>query len=124
MYLYYDNEDESKITNPLRKYFRLSNVSSSSPILHQFSIESLNENYGNKLIVINENQKVTLDKLKETFSEISQINFEGKPLNLSFFDKKGNAIIILIVNNETEFENIIEQMNNVKYFDKTKIIQN
>ena len=122
--LYYDSEDESKITNPLRKYFRLSNVNSSSPILHPFSIENLNEGNGNQLIIINENQKFTLDKLKEIYSEITQINFENKPLNLSFLDKKGNAVIILIVNNESEFENIIEQMNNVKYFDKTKIIQN
>jgi hypothetical protein len=124
LYLYYDNEDESEITIPLRKYFRLSNVSSSSPILHPYSLENLNEDSGNQLIIINENQKSTLGKLKEFYSELSESNFENKPLNLSFFDKKGNAVIILIVNNKMEFENLIEQMNTVKYFDKTKIKQN
>ena len=67
---------------------------------------------------------VALDKLKEIYPELSKINFENKPLNLSFFDKKGNAVIILIVNNKLEFENLIEQMNKEKYFDKTKITQN
>ena len=124
LYLYYDNEDESEITIPLRKYFRLSNVNFSSPILHPYSIEFLNESYGNQLIIVNKNQKNTLDKLKEIYPELSKINFENKPLNLSFFDKKGNAVIILIVNNKLEFENLIEQMNKEKYFDKTKITQN
>jgi len=124
LYLYYDNEDENEITIPLRKYFRLSNVNSSSPILHPYSIEFLNEGMGNQLVIVNENQKNTLDKLKEIYPELSKINFENKPLNLSFFDKKGNAVIILIVNNKVEFENLIEQMNKEKYFDKTKITQN
>jgi hypothetical protein len=124
LYLYYDNEDESEITIPLRKYFRLSNVNSSSPILHPYSIENLNEGSGNQLIIIFENQKNTLDKLKEIYPELLKINFENKPLNLSFFDKKGNAVIILIVNNKVEFENLIEQMNKEKYFDKTKVKQN
>ena len=124
LYLYYDNEDENEITIPLRKYFRLSNVNFSSPILHPYSIEFLNESYGNQLIIVNKNQKNTLDKLKEIYPELSKINFENKPLNLSFFDKKGNAVIILIVNNKLEFENLIEQMNKEKYFDKTKITQN
>ena len=124
LYLYYDNEDENEITIPLRKYFRLSNVNSSSPILHPYSIEFLNEGMGNQLVIVNENQKNTLDKLKEIYPELSKINFENKPLNLSFFDKKGNAVIILIVNNKLEFENLIEQMNKEKYFDKTKITQN
>jgi hypothetical protein len=124
LYLYYDNEDESEITIPLRKYFRLSNVNSSSPILHPYSIENLNEGSGNQLIIVNENQKNTLDKLKEIYPELSKTNFEDKPLNLSFFDKKGNAVIILIVNNKIEFENLIEQMNKEKYFDKTKVKQN
>jgi len=124
LYLYYDNEVESEITIPLRKYFKLSNVNSSSPILHPYSIEFLNEGLGNQLVIINENQKNTLDKLKEVYPELSKINFENKPLNLSFFDKKGNAVIILIVNNTVEFENLIEQMNKEKHFDKTKIKQN
>jgi rRNA maturation protein Rpf1 len=122
--LYYDNEKESEITNPLRKYFRLSNVNASSPILHPYSIQYLTEGSGNQLIIINENQKSTLAKLKEIYPEISAVNFENKPLNLSFFDKKGNAVIILMVNNKTEFETLIEQMNHGKHFDKTKIKQN
>ncbi len=124
LYLYYDNEKESEITNPLRKYFRLSNVNASSPILHPYSIQYLTEGSGNQLIIINENQKSTLAKLKEIYPEISAVNFENKPLNLSFFDKKGNAVIILMVNNKTEFETLIEQMNHGKHFDKTKIKQN
>ena len=99
-------------------------MNSSSPILHPYSIENLNEGSGNQLIIINEEQKNTLDKLKEIYPELSKINFENKPLNLSFFDKKGNAVIILIVNNKVEFENLIEQMNKEKYFDKTKVKQN
>lgn len=124
LYLYYDNEDESEITIPLRKYFRLSNVNSSSPILHPYSIENLNEGAGNQLIIVNANQKITLDKLKEIYPELAKTNFETKPLNLSFFDKKGNAVIILIVNNKIEFENLIEQMAKKQYFDKSKIEQN
>ena len=123
LYLYYDNENESEITTPLRKYFRLSNVNASSPILHPYSIEYLTEGAGNQLVIIDQNQKSTLEQLKKIYPEIAEINFVNEPLNLSFFDKKGNAVILLIVNNKMEFEALLEQMHSKHYFDKGKILQ-
>jgi hypothetical protein len=123
LYLYYDNEVESEITTPLRKYFRLSNVNASSPILHPYSIEYLTEGAGNQLVIIDQNQQSTLAQLKKIYPEITNINYANEPLNLSFFDKKGNAVIILIVKNKIELEALLERMHGKQYFDKSKILQ-
>ncbi|NHM06222.1 hypothetical protein G4D82_03235 [Flavobacterium sp. CYK-4] len=124
LYLYYDNENESEITVPLRKYFRLSHLNSSSPILHPYSIDHLKESAGNQLIIINQNQQNTLNQLKEIYPELSAVHYENEPLLLSFFDPKGNAVLLLVVKNNIEFEALIELMNTKKYFDKTKLKQN
>ena len=123
MNLYYDNLDENEITNPIRKYFQNKGLMSSSPILDPIRVDFLKNSKITQLIVIDEDQKNTLAKLKEIFSEISAVEFENKPLNLSFYSKNNVPIVILIVNNKSEIENEINKINKLKFFDKSKIVQ-
>lgn len=114
---YCDDFEEIEMVNHLSKYFNISGLNLSSPILHPFSIEAIVENNNNQFFVVDGNQNETINKLSNYFPQLKNVKFENKPLNLSFIDSKKRVVIILILNNKKELDSELEKMNAKKYFD-------
>ena len=107
----------------MSKYFQISNINQSSPILHPYSIESITSNNENQFFIIDTNQNETLKSLSEYFPEINEIKFEKTPLNLSFIDGKKRTIIMLVLNNKSELDLELKKMKEKQFFNSKQLIQ-
>ncbi|MGC4040778.1 MAG: hypothetical protein QM710_08370 [Flavobacterium sp.] len=121
--LYTEFEDNTIVKTDLRKQFRVAGLTISSPILHPYSLESMNESKLTQMFVINQNHKEITGKLKEVFPEISDFNYMGKTENLTFIDKKGRTVIMLFLTDIAELKAQLQKMKEVQYFDPKGIIQ-
>ncbi len=123
MVLYTDSEDTNAIRAELRKLFRISSFDVSSPILHPFSLESINDSKLTQLFVIDRNHQQTIDKLKEIFPELNNYTYKGQSQNLSFIDKKGRTVIVLALPNLEELPTQLQKMKDKPVFDSSTLIQ-
>ena len=121
---YSDGIEENEAVTIIGNYFNVSSLNISSPILHPYSIESMQNSTLTQLFVIDSNQNETIIKLSDIFPEIKNLKFDKTPMNLSFIDAKGRAVIILILNNKKELNSELEKMKNKKLFDVKNLIQN
>lgn len=121
---YSDAIEENEAVNIIGNYFNISSLNISSPILHPYSIESMQDSTLTQLIIIDSNQNETIIKLSDVFPEIKSFKFDKTPMNLSFIDAKGRAVIILILNNKKELNSELEKMKNKKLFDISNPFQN
>lgn len=125
MYLYTDvesNQERQELKNIIGKYFRISSVGFSSPILHQFSIESLEKGKETQFIVIHKDHQATLSKLSEIFPAMTD-HVKGKTDKnyvLSFFDKLKRPVIIVHIENTGMFSKAISLMQKQQYIDEKK----
>jgi predicted metal-dependent hydrolase len=120
---YCDNFEEIEVVDHLGKYFNISGLSLSSPILHALSIETITDNSSNQFFIIDGNQNETIYKLSSYFPQLKDLKFENKPLNLSFIDSKKRVVIMLILNNKKELDLELEKMKVKKYFDLKQPLQ-
>jgi hypothetical protein len=121
---YSDAIEENEAVNIIGNYFNISSLNISSPILHPYSIESMQNSTLTQLIIIDSNQRETIIKLSDVFPEIKNFKFDKTPTNLSFIDAKGRAVIILILNNKKELNSELEKMKSKKLFDAKNPLQN
>ncbi|UPT72148.1 MAG: hypothetical protein M0D53_07790 [Flavobacterium sp. JAD_PAG50586_2] len=121
--LYTDNNDNTRIRTDLKDVFWVSSFNVSSPIMHPYSIEMMNESRLTQFFVITENHQEKLEKLKEIFPELGKHSYNNKSENLSFIDKKGRVVILLILTNLDELKRQLERMKENEIFDPQQIIQ-
>lgn len=121
--LYTEFEDNTLIKADLRKQFRVASLSISSPVLHTYSLESMNESRLSQMFIINQNHQEIANKLKEIFPEISSFNYAGKTENLSFTDKKGRTVIMLFLTDMSQLKLQLQKMKEIQYFDPNSLIQ-
>jgi hypothetical protein len=76
-----------------------------------------------QFFVITKNQQQIFTELKKRFSQIDNYEFKGKPMNLSFFDSKGRAVIMLVLNNKEELKSELQKLKSQVYFDIKQPLQ-
>lgn len=121
--LYTEFEDNKIIRTDLRKQFRVAGLSISSPVLHSYSLESMNSSTVSQMFIINQNHQEIISKLKEIFPEISNFNYAGKAENLAFIDKKGRTVIMMFLADMNELKPQLQKMKEAHYFDPKVLIQ-
>ena len=121
--VYYDDFEGNELVNKMDKYFQISNINQSSPILHPYSIESITSSNDNQFFIIDSNQNETLKSLSQYFPEISKIKFETTPINISFIDNKKRTIIMLVLNNKYELDLELKKMKENQFFNLKQLIQ-
>ena len=89
---YYDPTDEkhTRQDEVINRYFNVSLTHISSPILHPYSIESLQTSNQPQFILVDGNYETTINKLKEIFPELNGYMKGNKDTDfyISFFDAK------------------------------------
>ena len=121
--VYADDMTEIEIVNKLGDYFQVYSLNLSSPILHKYSFEFMENSKDTQLFIIHKNQQQTLLELKKKFTQIDNYKFANQPMNLSFFDSKGRAVIVLVVNNKEEIKPELLKMKQQSFFDIKQPLQ-
>lgn len=121
--VYADEMTEIEAVNKLGDYFQVYSLNLSSPILHKYSYEFMENSKDTQLFIIHKNQNQTLSEIKKYFPQIESYKFENKPMNLSFFDLKGRAVIVLVVNNKEEIKPELLKMKKQGFFDIKQPLQ-
>ncbi len=121
--VYADDVTEIEIVNKLADYFQVYSLNLSSPIVHKYSFEFMENSKDTQLFIIYKNQNQTLSEIKKYFPQIEKYKFENKPLNLSFFDLKGRAVIVLLLNNKDEIKSELLRMKKQGFFDIKQPLQ-
>ncbi|MCC6702453.1 MAG: hypothetical protein IT221_13070 [Fluviicola sp.] len=103
-------------------YFQFSNTNISSPITDPISLEMMSNNSKTQFIVITQDHSTIFKKIKKQLPELKKVPFKQNSL-ISYTDKNGRAVIILIAANKTELENLLQKMDAEKYFDENKLLQ-
>lgn len=122
-YVYTDlptNPERQQLKNVIGKYFRTSSYNFSSPILHEYSVESLKNGKETSLIIIDRDHKNTLAKLNEIFPGLTSYTAGKNDTNfiLSFFDKTRRPIIIIHVENMEMLGKAASVMQKQQYIDE------
>lgn len=123
--LYSDAETEAERTdlmNAIGGSFQLTNVSSSSPILDNTSLELLKNSSQTQLIVIAKNHKENFKALQKMFPQLTKFNPTTNTL-FSFYDEHNRPIIILCATDMTNVNDLVKKMETLKYFDPKNIVQ-
>lgn len=120
MYLYSDagnGQERQEVKNIVGKYFQSSRYSFSSPILHEYSIESLKTSKPVQLIVIDRNHQATLSGLKNIFPEIDTAlkGHDNKNFVLSFYDQAKRPAIIICVDEKQRMDKAFQVLKEKKY---------
>jgi hypothetical protein len=121
--VYTDEMSQVETVNLLSEYFQIYSLSFSSPILHNYSYEFMENAADTQFFVITKNQQQIFTELKKRFSQIDNYEFKGKPMNLSFFDSKGRAVIMLVLNNKEELKSELQKLKSQVYFDIKQPLQ-
>ena len=121
--VYADDMTESELVNKLGDYFQVYSLNLSSPVIHKFSIEFMENSKDTQLFIIHKNQNQTLSEIKKYFPQIESYKFNNKPMNLSFFDSKGRAVIAIVVNNKEEIKPELLKMKKQGFFDIKQPLQ-
>ncbi|MGN6292889.1 MAG: hypothetical protein ACTHMV_09120 [Chitinophagaceae bacterium] len=122
MYLYADagnGQERQELRNILGKYFQSSRYSFSSPVLHEYSIESLKTSKPVQLIIIDRDHQATLSGLKNIFPEIETTVKEHNDKNfvLSFYDQTKRPVILIYVNDKQAMDKAFQTLKEKKYMD-------
>jgi hypothetical protein len=125
MYLYTDagtNEERQELKAVIGKYFRMSSFNLSSPILHEYSVESLKNGKETSMIIIDRDHEITLNRLKEIFPAMKNYltGKNDKNFVLSFFDNAKRPVIIIHTINADMLNKAIALMQKQKYIDESK----
>lgn len=121
--VYADDLTEIEMVNKLADYFQVYSLSLSSPIIHKYSFELMENSKDTQLFIIHKNQNQTLNEIKKYFPQIENYKFEDKPLNLSFFDLRGRAVIVLVLNNKEEIKTELLKTKKQGFFDIKQPLQ-
>lgn len=121
--VYADDMTEIEIVNKLGDYFQVYSLNLSSPILHKYSFEFMDDSKDTQLFIVHKNQQQTLAELKKIFTQIDNYKFANQAMNLSFFDSKGRAVIVLVVNNKDEIKPELLKMKKQGFFDIKQPLQ-
>jgi hypothetical protein len=103
-------------------YFQFSNTNISSPITDPISLDMMANNQKTQFIVISQNHQATYKKVSKMLPDLKKVKFKQNSL-ISYTDKNGRAVIVLIAANKTELENLFQKMDAKKYFDENKLLQ-
>lgn len=103
-------------------YFQFSNTNISSPITDPISLDMMANNQKTQFIVISQNHQATYKKVSKMLPDLKKVKFKQNSL-ISYTDKNGRAVIVLIAANKTELENLFQKMDAEKYFDENKLLQ-
>lgn len=122
-YVYMDFGADQRLLmkNLLQQHFGSTRYNVSSPILHEYSIESLKRNRSAQLIIIDRDHTETMKKMKELFPEITQL-ISGKTATnyiLNFFAKTKQAIIIINIENTDHLEKAFSLIGKRQYLDES-----
>lgn len=123
MFLYTnaDNGPErQELKNIVGKYFQSSRYSFSSPILHEYSIESLKTSKPVQLIVIDKDHQATLSGLKKIFPEIELKSKGHKDKNfvLSFYDRSKRPVIIVYASDKQSLDKAFRTLKEKRYMNE------
>lgn len=121
--VYTDEMSQIETVNLLSEFFQIYSLNFSSPILHNFSYEFMDNASDTQFFIISKNQQQTFAELKKRFSQIDKYEFTGKPMNLSFFDSRGRAVIVLILNSKEELRVELQKIKNQVFFDIKQPLQ-
>lgn len=112
-----------EVMNLVGSYFQLTNSNFSSPILDPIALDYLKTGDQTQLVIIDTNQIVTIKEMKKLFPELSKVKMAPNQI-YSFFDSKKRPIILLYATDKVHLNLLLKEMKAMKYFDKTKVIQN
>lgn len=120
MYLYADVEsveERRALRSSLDRYFQSSHYNFSSPVLHEYSLRSLNSAKQTQLIVIDRNHTETLHGLENVFPEIKRLlgNRHDPDYVLSFFDKEKRPVVIVYVRDKQKLDSAFKLMQQQQY---------
>jgi hypothetical protein len=120
------DQERNDLMNNIGQYFRIYSSNMSTPILDNYSLESIKNNTDTQLIVINNNHKKNLDQITKMFPELSKIkkNIYGRSFLAAFYDVKKRPVFVLSVKNNQELIENLKQMKAKKHFDLKTVLQN
>lgn len=125
MFLYSDGEDireREALKKVLGKYFQSSRYSFSSPILHEYSIESLKNSRPAQLIVVDRNQDGTISELKKTLPELESLLKDQASQNYiaAFYDHSKRPVVLVRVASQDMLDKAFRLLKQKQYLDPDK----
>lgn len=121
---YYDSraEKHTRQDKVIKQYFNVSLSHISSPILHPYSIESLEASNQPQFILVDGNYETTFNKLKEIFPELNEYMNGHKDTDfyVSFFDAKKRPVIIIRTSTVESLNVIMKEIKKDKVIDVLK----
>lgn len=121
--VYANDLKEREILEAVSENFQIYTLNLSTPIFHPYSIESINNSPETQLFIIHNNQQETLDVLKEYFPLVGSYKYKNASMNLTFFDIKGRAIIVLVLKDVSELSSELSKMKRQVFFDIKQPLQ-
>jgi hypothetical protein len=122
LFIYADVEtaqERSSLKSTLQNYFQLSHSNMSTPILHEYSLESLQSAKEAQLIVIDRNHEKNMAKLKELFPAITGYLKDKTEQDyvLSFFDISKRPVVIINIGSLKKLGKALQQLVTQQYID-------
>ena len=119
IHLYHDAEEldgRNTVRNAMSEYFRCNSFYTSTPILHQNSISSMDNTQGTQVIILHDNFEDNMALLKKQFPEIVKwIKPQDKQFMLSFYDQKKRPVILLKVEKLSELQTAFASLKKQQY---------
>jgi hypothetical protein len=125
MFLYTDIQqpaERQQLKSMLLTHFRASRFNFSSPILHEYSLASLEKAKETQLIIIDRDHEPVIAKLKKLFPQADAHlkNKSDRNFVLTFFDKAKRPVIIVCAENMNAVDKAFVQLAKQQYMDESR----
>lgn len=121
--IFTDDIDGNYIFDQFFEYFDANNVGVSSPIKNISQSPKLLADTSSFIIILDKEQKESLEELKTVFPEIKNVNYDKSAQNISFLDAKGRMIVLLFINKKEDLKAAMEKLSKHQKIDKNKLVQ-